>query len=393
MDVVGAARLDADVRCEKIGAGEEGGWIGPDDWHGYGGCGRIGVSIIVGWNESGEPVAAPSISTGPVPDSLSDVVHRVTGALLIVAGALSFVGSFATLISTEKAVPAARWTSWRIYSERAAGGFETISPLIGAAAVSAAVVAVVSGLWCLLGSSNPLARWLAAVASGLGFGVALSILMLAGSFLVEDDVFEYQLGAGFWLIGAAALSSLLAMVASVAVSSTPGSRGGRWPLVLGSLLTLTAVVAFSSSFPEFYGGEGEAGHWGLSAWQQQWASSRGSVYNPQLFGVPLVLSSVVALGAGVLLCLRIGARSGRAQIAGTIATGISFGATVTIAFVPLRNVLDEESAVLGPGLWLLTAAAVLSVVALVVALLVIRAPRGAAPVQDMYGNWIPGQHL
>lgn len=314
------------------------------------------------------------------------------GALLILDAALSFCGSFTTLISTENNVPALSWTTWRMSSEDEAT-YEGVSQIIGVAVAAAAVVAVVAGVCSLIAPLRPLVRRLTNVASGLAFGVSLSVVMYSMSFALQAVGTEYRYGAGFWLTVSAGLLSCLVLVLGTALSSPPDIGSERWLPAGGAALLLTAITAIAGSFPELYGGEGERGHWGLSAWRAQWASLNGGGTDPKLFGVPLVISGVLALVVGVLLCVGVGARNIRVRAIGAAAAGVSLGSSVTVVLIPLTKLLDDSSALPGPGLWLLGVASLFALVAAIAMLLAARAPRSAAPAQDAFGNWIPGRHL
>ncbi|MET7650049.1 MULTISPECIES: hypothetical protein [unclassified Streptomyces] len=106
----------------------------------------------------------------------------------------------------------------------------------------------------------------------------------------------------------------------------------------------------------------------------------------QFHGVPLLLSSLVAIVAAVLLLAGFGRRRPLTRVLGVSAATLLFGVTLMVATAAFNDTqwdTDTRSTTLGPGFYLLTLACLAALAATVLSVLGTRRPAGppAQPYQ------------
>ncbi|MEV6771271.1 hypothetical protein AB0N05_21890 [Nocardia sp. NPDC051030] len=239
------------------------------------------------------------------------------------------------------------------------------------------MVAGITGVLLLagLGARSAGARGFAGLAAGLAIGTTVPPILDVLSFAWAIDDFGHaisRLGSNFWLLAFAAILSIAVLVTTgIAIAgantrpsgsgSAPGvsaghsAAGGRVSgAVAGVFLILGAVLTIGGSFLNL------TRHY--SAWS--WHESGGPI---RMLGPVLVLAGLISIAVAVLLFAGSGVRSQLVRIAGPLAAGLLSGTTLTVVSQTMeRTGLVMNTA--GPGAWVITAAFVLSIGAIIASL-------------------------
>lgn len=267
-----------------------------------------------------------------------------------------------------------------------------MAPAVGGLVTLGAVLALVVAILVLASGSRPLraAPSMAALAAGLLVGGAASIGLDVAAELGDargpgSPWQVVQVGAGTWLVLAAAL---VALVVAVLVAGLPAPpRRPRTSVAL--LLPAVAAVAVGACFGEVVAGRGISTG---SPWTSSY-SEAGSEYgldiplvapaeSAPLLGVPLGTGAALALVATLAMVLRAGrpAHVVRGQLLGVGVCGLVVAVAAHVWLdlaAAMRNarvlVAAGQDVVVapGPGAWLVLAAAVIAMV--VTALSLVRA--------------------
>ncbi|MFI6870181.1 hypothetical protein [Nocardia sp. NPDC050406] len=301
-----------------------------------------------------------------------DGMLRVTGGLLLgVAGSVA-IAAFVQLAGF--GAGGTGWWAWQRGNEDT--GYEP--RMVGVAFILSAVIAALAGALLLMGRgvNSRGVRSLGALASGIAAGFALTevldLITITQGF-PNFDLAEY-LNAGFWLLVVAALLSLVTMVTSVVAtgrnlpldapqSAMPNRRGPDAAAAV--FLIVATVLAVGGSFLDI-------DDFALSNLWHNYDHSDGTT---PLMGIFLVLVGLTALTVSMLLIAGTARRWPQVRTAGPMAAGLMFGTILTsvLAAIP-PYFLDSDFAKeqllteLEVGAWVLLAAVVVSLGAVVVSL-------------------------
>ncbi|MEU1184301.1 hypothetical protein ABZ464_43160 [Streptomyces sp. NPDC005820] len=182
----------------------------------------------------------------------------------------------------------------------------------------------------------------------------------------------------------------------------PADPGAASDRVSGGLLLLGAVLAVIGSFTT------------LSTSRQTFSSSSdGTVFRTvakawsyttsypgedtesvtQFDGVPLLIGSLLAIAAAVLLFTGSGGRQPSARVLGVTGAALLFGTTLTVAIAAIGDTqwdTDSRSTTFGPGFYLLVVACLLALAATVLTVLNSRRPAVAAVPAPYPQPWPTG---
>jgi hypothetical protein len=267
-----------------------------------------------------------------------------------------------------------------------------MAPAVGGLVTLGAVLALVVAILVLASGSRPLRAGpsMAALAAGLLVGGAASIGLDVAAELGDargpgSPWQVVQVGAGTWLVLAAAL---VALVVAVLVAGLPAlPRRPRTSVAL--LLPAVAAVAVGACFGEVVAGRGISTG---SPWTSSY-SEAGSEYgfdiplvapteSAPLLGIPLGTGAALALVAALAMVLRAGrpAHVVRGWLLGVGVCGLVVAVAAHVWLdlaAAMRNARvlvaagQDVVAAPGPGAWLVLAAAVIAMV--VTALSLVRA--------------------
>jgi hypothetical protein len=276
-----------------------------------------------------------------------------------------------------------------------------MAPMVGAPVTLGAALALVVAVMVARSGSRPLraGTGLAALAAGLLVGGAASIGLDAAAEVGDardpGRVWQVvQVGVGTWLVLAAALLALVAVVLVAPLPTVPEEPPRR--LLIGiALLPAVAAVAIGGGFGPFVVGRGiSAG----SPWTVTFTEA-GSEHgfdiplvapteSPPLLGIALGVGAALALMATLVLVLRTRnpTQLARGRLLGVAASGLvvavaAYGWLDLAAAMRNAGVLAaagrDVAAAPGLGAWLVLVAGVMATA--VIAVLLVPGPRPLAP--------------
>ena len=213
----------------------------------------------------------------------------------------------------------------------------------GVAALLAAVL-----FWRTRGSAGSLVVGTCAASVVAGIGVT-RVCGLSGGGRPDASSF----GAGYWaLVAATVLAGALAYQGVRAIDQRVPRAAVRTDRRVAGLLAATAVATAAGSVMPFDISEGMQ--------QTSWATAGpGFSPTPQLLGVGLVCSALIAATAAALLVT--GRAHGRGYALGIGAGAGTFGSAATIVIDTIADVLEPRTTGPGTGWWALVAAAMLAI--------------------------------
>lgn len=276
-----------------------------------------------------------------------------------------------------------------------------MAPVVGAPVTLGAALALVVAVVVLRSGSRPLraGAGLAALAAGLLVGGAASIGLDAAAEVGDardaGSVWQVvQVGVGTWLVLAAALLALVAVVLVVRLTTIPEEPPRR--LWIGiALLPAVAAVAIGAGFGPFVVGQGISAGSPWTATFTEAGSEHGfdiplvaPTESPPLLGIALGVGAALALMATLVLVLRSRnpAQLVRGRLLGVAASGLVVGVAAhgwldLAAAMRNAGVLAaagrDVAAAPGLGAWLVLAAGVMATA--VIAVLLVPGRRPLAP--------------
>lgn len=157
-------------------------------------------------------------------------------------------------------------------------------------------------------------------------------------------------------------------------------------LILGAALTIGGSFATLDKSAEYVDSSNKAPVYRTvaKAWSYSNASpGQKTISVTQLYGVPLLIGSLIAIAAAVLLLAGLSRRLPLTRVLGVTSAVLLFGTTLTVATAAVNDTqwdTDSRSTTLGPGFYLLTFACLLALAATVLTVLGTRRPATAAPL-------------
>jgi hypothetical protein len=276
-----------------------------------------------------------------------------------------------------------------------------MAPMVGAPVTLGAALALVVTVVVLRSGSRPLraGAGLAALAAGLLVGgaasIGLDVAAEVGDARDPGSVWQtVHVGVGTWLVLAAALLALVAVVIIAPLTIVPEQPPRR--LLIGiALLPAVAAVAVGGGFGPFVVGRGISAGAPWTATFTAAGSEHGFAIplvapteSPPLLGIALGVGAALALMATLVLVLRTGnpAQLARGRLLGVAASGLvvavaAHGWLDLAAAMRNAGVLAaagrDVAAAPGLGAWLVLVAGVMAMA--VIAVLLVPGPRPLAP--------------
>ncbi|MFB7721489.1 serine/threonine-protein kinase [Nocardia sp. NPDC056100] len=185
------------------------------------------------------------------PPGVAAGINRALGGQLLLIAALLAIGSFTALAT--RAESGDLWEAWRFGGDGPRFGDGANLNLLGVVLAACVLLTGAAGILSLIRAELPgrATRWFTALAAGLAFGGSLTAVVETVVILKPDDSqVGGSPGAGFWLLIAAAIVSLIAVLtcgaAASKISDTAAARSASSG-VAGVLLLSVAVTAFVAS--------------------------------------------------------------------------------------------------------------------------------------------------
>jgi hypothetical protein len=276
-----------------------------------------------------------------------------------------------------------------------------MAPMVGAPVTLGAALALVVAVLVARSGSRPLraGAGLAALAAGLLVGgaasIGLDVAAEVGDARDPGSIWQtVHVGVGTWLVLAAALLALVAVVLVAPLTSVPEEPPRR--LLIGiALLPVVAAVAVGGGFGPFVVGRGISAGSPWTATFTEAGSEHGfdiplvaPTESPAQLGIALGVGAALALMATLVLVLRTGnpAQLARGRLLGVAASGLvvavaAHGWLDMAAAMRNAGVLAaagrDVAAAPGLGAWLVLVAGVMATA--VIAVLLVPGPRPLAP--------------